>query len=84
MGNIQIKDVSDAVHAELRRRAKAEGLTIRDYVLRLIEHDQARPSKADWLHRVRQLAPVSGDVAADVRTDRADRDRELDRRADIA
>lgn len=40
------------MYEELRHRAAQEGLTIRDYVLKLIERDQRLPSKKDWLDRV--------------------------------
>jgi hypothetical protein len=56
---IQVKNVPPAMHGELRRRAEQEGLTIRDYVLKLIERDQRLPSKADWLSRVAELEPVA-------------------------
>jgi hypothetical protein len=55
---IQVKNVPPPVHRELRRRAEQEGLTIRDYVLKLIERDLRRPSKTDWLDRVAKLEPV--------------------------
>lgn len=56
---IQVKNVPPAMHSELRRRAQQEGTTIRDYVMKLIERDQRRPSKQDWLDRVSELEPVS-------------------------
>jgi hypothetical protein len=75
---IQVKNVPPAVHAELRRRADQEGLTIRDYVLKLIEKDQRLPSKQDWLDRVAELEPikVSRSAAEMVREGREQRDRE--------
>lgn len=59
MSIIQVKNVPPAVHGELRRRAEQEGLTIRDYVLKLIERDQRLPSRTDWLARVAELEPVA-------------------------
>jgi hypothetical protein len=75
---IQVKNVPPEVHAELRRRADQEGLTIRDYVLKLIEKDQRLPSKQDWLDRVAELEPikVSRSAAEMVREGREERDRE--------
>jgi hypothetical protein len=86
VSNIQVKDVSPAMHSELRRRADQEGLTIRDYVLRLIEKDQRLPSKRDWLDRVAGLEPVevSQSAAELVREAREERARELDARASRA
>ena len=78
MSIIQVKNVPPEVHAELRRRADQEGLTIRDYVLKLIEKDQRLPSKQDWLDRVAELEPikVSRSAAEMVREGREERDRE--------
>ena len=82
MSNLQIKDLPDGVHAELRRRAREEGTTMREYVLRLLLADQALPSRREWLARVRER-PVSApslephDTAALVRSDRTARDAEL-------
>jgi hypothetical protein len=79
---IQVKNVPAAMHVELRRRAGQEGLTIRDYVLKLIEEDQRLPSKTDWLDRVAQLEPVtvSRSAAETIRAAREERDRELESR----
>lgn len=75
VANLQIKDLPDPLHEELRRRAAAEGITVRSYVLRLIEADQQVPTRSEWLDRVRRRRPVdvSEDVAGAVRRDRAER-----------
>lgn len=79
MSIIQVKNVPHAMHSELRRRARQEGTTIRDYVMKLIERDQRLPSKRDWLDRVSELAPVqvSQSAAEVIREAREERDREL-------
>lgn len=79
MSIIQVKNVPPAVHSEVRRRAVQEGMTIRDYVLKLIERDQRLPSRRDWLERVAELEPVavSQTAAEMVREGREERDREL-------
>jgi hypothetical protein len=79
MSIIQVKNVPPAMHGELRRRAGQEGLTIRDYVLKLIERDQRLPSRADWLDRVAALEPVtvSQSAAEMIRQAREERDEEL-------
>lgn len=83
MANLQIKSLPDHVHEELRRRARAEGTTIRAYVLRLILRDQALPPRTQWLAQLDALRPVepSEPVADLVAQDRAERDAELARRA---
>jgi hypothetical protein len=75
VANLQIKDLPDDVHEELRRRARMEGLTVRTYVQRLIEADQALPPRAEWFQRVRHRRPVDlgRPVAELVRTDREGR-----------
>jgi hypothetical protein len=75
MANLQIKGLSDEVHEELRRRARMEGMTVRAYVQRLIEIDQALPPRAEWFGRVRSRRPVDigRPVAELVADDRAER-----------
>lgn len=79
MATLQVKDVPDDLHRELRRRAALEGLSIRDYLLRLIRNDQQRPPPTEWLARLRRLEPVDlGAPAAElVQADRAARDLKL-------
>jgi plasmid stability protein len=76
MATLQVKDVPDELHRELRRRADLDGLSIRDYLLRLIRNDQQRPPTKEWMSRLRRLEPLDlGAPAADlVQTDRAARD----------
>ena len=75
VANLQIKDLPEDLHAELRRRARLEGVTLRAYVLGLIEADQQLPSRAEWLARVRSGRPVDigGPVAKLVAKDRRTR-----------
>ncbi len=83
MSNIQLKNVPEAVHEELRRRAALRGASIRDYVLELIERDQAFPAWEEWIEEVRRLPPLElgGESAADVvRAVRDEREGELERR----
>ncbi|MBA2308233.1 MAG: hypothetical protein H0W01_02775 [Pseudonocardiales bacterium] len=79
VANLQIRDVPNEMHDELRRRAKLEHLSLREYVLRLISRDQQRPALAEWLERVHQLEPVDlGAPASElIAASRADRDVEL-------
>jgi hypothetical protein len=79
MGNLQVKDVPEDLHVELRRRAARRDMTIRDYVLELIRRDQATPSLEEWLEDVRSWPPLDGelDAAGLIREVRRDRDREL-------
>lgn len=78
VATLQVKDVPDDLHRELRRRADLDGLSIRDYLLRLIRNDQQRPPATEWMARLRRLEPLDlGAPAADlIRADRAARDLE--------
>lgn len=58
MANLQIRDVPEPIHDELRQRAAARGISLRDYMLELILRDQARPSVGDWRESLRSLKPV--------------------------
>jgi len=64
MGNLQIKDIPEDLHVELRRRAAQRGTTMRDYLLWLIERDQRLPVAAEWLEQVRSDERVSAETSA--------------------
>jgi hypothetical protein len=79
VGNLQIKDLPADVHAELKKRAAEAGMTQRDFVLDLLRREFSRPSKAEWLRRVRAHPPIADfDSAALIRESRAERDAELE------
>lgn len=83
MGNLQIKNVPEDVHAELRRRATDRGMTQRDYMLELIRRDQERPTWAEWQARrkVRKPIDLGASGAELIRQVREERERPLsDRR----
>lgn len=80
MANLQIKDLPEDMHEELRRRARFEGISVRDYVLRMIRNDQEYPSRAEWAEemRNREPLPLGSDIAAQVRADREERSAHLE------
>jgi len=51
---IQVRDVPDDVHAELRARAAAAGTSLSDYVLGELERVARRSSNAEVLLRAAQ------------------------------
>lgn len=80
MSNLQIKDLPEDLHGELRQRAAQRGTSVRDYVLDLIRRDLAVPSVEDWLASVRRLGPValpttSADLVREGRDERNRSDR---------
>ncbi len=62
MGSVQVKNVDPELHAQLRERAAAAGVPLGDYVLELIRRDLRKPSRHDWLDRVRSLPSIGHDV----------------------
>jgi plasmid stability protein len=55
---IQIRNVPDDLHHELRRRALAEGISLSEYLLRLARKDVAQPTMKEWLEQVASREPV--------------------------
>ncbi len=65
--NLQVRDLPDPIHRELRRRAKARDETLTDYVQGILERAVARPPADEVFERIRARAPVDlGRSAADL------------------
>ncbi len=71
--NLQVRDVPDALHGELKRRAKSSGQTLTDYVQEILEREVARPPAEEVFERIRSREPVDldGDAAGLIREERA-------------
>jgi len=80
--SIQIRNVSERLHRELTRRAKARGQTLTSYIENLLEREMARPSFEEVTARIRSHGPAALDISGAelVREARAERERQLDRR----
>lgn len=59
---LQVRNVPDAVHEALRRRANESGVSLSEYVLREILANATKPSNADIFAR---LAPLRVDIGVD-------------------
>jgi len=85
MAAIQVKNVPDDLHAQLRERAAEKGLTIGEYVLEAIRKELRSHELDDWLDRVAGDPPVAGlttkDNLAALAAVRDEREQELTRRA---
>jgi plasmid stability protein len=76
---IQVRNVPERLHRELKRRAKLHGETLTDYIQGILEREVARPDRRDVLARILRREPVDlgGITAAElVREARRDADRE--------
>ena len=52
MKMIQVRNVPDEIHRELKVRAARQGVSLSDYVLELARRDVGRPTMQEWLARV--------------------------------
>jgi antitoxin FitA len=52
---LQIRDVPDDVHAAISAKAKAAGMTISQYLLRVVTEDAMRLRNAEVMERARGL-----------------------------
>jgi hypothetical protein len=64
MANLQIKNLPEDLHEGLRKRAEERRMSMRDYVLELIERDQRLPTINQWLDEIERDEP--GDAGVDV------------------
>lgn len=70
---IQIRNVPDTLHRELKSRAALEGMSLSDYLLADLEKRAAQPTLRELRERLRQRTSVrTTEPAAD--TLRAERD----------
>lgn len=62
---IQVRNVPDELHQELKRRAKRRGVTLTDYIQGILEREVARSDRHEWVARVLTREPVDlGDLTA--------------------
>lgn len=55
---IQIRNVPDALHRELKVRAARTGMTLSDYLLAELQALAVRPTMREWLAQSEGWAPV--------------------------
>jgi antitoxin FitA len=70
--HVQIRNLPESKHRKLKARAAEQGMTITDYVKRLLERDLERPSMNELVARAKKLSQVNiGSSSVDyVREDR--------------
>ena len=69
---IQVRNVPDALHRELVRRAEARGETLTQYIQGILEREVSRPTPEEVFERIRSHEPVKLDrpVAEIIREER--------------
>lgn len=75
MKMLQIRNVPDDLHRDLKVRAAREGITMSELVLRELPRIARRPSPEEVIARIRADDPVPGPPVAElIAQDRAERD----------
>ena len=74
VANLQVKNVPDDVHRDLRRQADRQGRTVRDLVLEAVRRQLQRERFAERLLR-RKSTDLGGSAAALLDEARAERSR---------
>lgn len=77
MPAIQVRNVPAELHQRLRARARAERMSLSEYVLDVLLRDLAIPSPREWAERLASREPVEADVIAAIEQARDQRDAEL-------
>jgi antitoxin FitA len=55
---VQIRNVPDELHRELKVRAARAGMTLSDYLLDELRNLAVRPTMREWVREARRLEPV--------------------------
>jgi plasmid stability protein len=73
--NLQVRDIPDPLHRELKRRARNRGESLTDYVQGILEREVARPPAEEVFRRIESRRPVDlGKTAAElIHEERAER-----------
>jgi plasmid stability protein len=71
---IQIRNVPDDLHAQLKRRAAESGRTLSDYLLDEIREYATRPTMREWLAEAETWEPIELDESP-AEAIRAERER---------
>jgi plasmid stability protein len=59
--NMHIRDLDEATHRELVRRADAAGMSLRAYVIDVLHRHTSLPPLDEWLEEVRTAPPLPAD-----------------------
>jgi len=55
MAILQVKSMPDELYASLGQRARSEGVSMSEFVIRTLHKELSRPSNAEWVERARRL-----------------------------
>jgi plasmid stability protein len=63
MKMIQVRNVPDEIHRELKVRAARQGVSLSDYVLELARRDVMLPTVEEWMARIDAKPIIEIDVS---------------------
>jgi len=66
MATVQIRNLSDAVHQELKAEAAARGQSLSEYLRLELERWTGYPTHTEMTERIRAQGPYSGPSAAEI------------------
>ena len=77
---VQIRDVPDELHKKLKSRADADGLSLSEYLSKVLKSSAAVPTKSELWDRIKKRPRVKTSVSASeaLRLEREARDARLD------
>jgi plasmid stability protein len=58
---IQIRNVPDDLHRAIKVKAAKSGMSLSEYLLRMMSEDAQQLTLEEWFERVRELEPVEPD-----------------------
>lgn len=75
---IQVRNVPDRLHRELKSRAKARGQSLTAYIEEILEREVSRPTLEGVIERIERRGPLLPDVdfAELIRAERREAGRE--------
>lgn len=62
---VQVRDIPDDVHAVLTARARAQGMSLSEYLRAELARIAARPSVDEWLTRLQATPPMDSPWPSD-------------------
>ena len=65
MKMIQVRNVPDEIHRELKIRAARQGVSLSDYVLELARQDVMLPTVEEWMARIDAEPIIDSDVSVE-------------------
>lgn len=63
MADVLIRGLDDDTHGELKRRSDAAGMSMQQYVAKLLYEHVQRPTQEHWLERLNALRSVEASGA---------------------